>query len=168
MTSDEDALSWPGDKPDRVATPGASSSSAKKKSATPSSDGNGESGSAGESHGAGESNAERPTFDELMDPGKPAQLPSWALVVFGLFAGVYLLFSVAWLVIALNPPVAISDPVGSFMWVGSLWLATFGGIIWFLSTLALGASRSVAWRLMMLLIGAIVLVPWPYLSLAVR
>ena len=156
MTSDEDALSWPGDKPDRVATPGASSSSPKKKPAGPSSD------------DSGESKAERPTFDELMDPGKPAQLPSWALVVFGLFAGVYLLFSVAWLVIALNPPVAISDPVGSFMWVGSLWLATFGGIIWFLSTLALGASRSVAWRLMMLVIGAIVLVPWPYLSMAVR
>jgi hypothetical protein len=161
MTSDEDALSWPGDKPDRVGTPGASSS-AKKKSALPSS------GADGESHGPAQPKVERPTFDELMDPGKPAQLPSWALVVFGLFAGVYLLFSVAWLVIALNPPVAISDPVGSFMWVGSLWLATFGGIIWFLSTLALGASRSVAWRLMMLVIGAIVLVPWPYLSMAVR
>ena len=156
MTSDEDALSWPGDKPDRVATPGASSSSPKKKPADPSSD------------DSGESKAARPTFDELMDPGKSAQLPSWALVLFGLFAGVYLLFSVAWLVIALNPPVAISDPVGSFMWVGSLWLATFGGIIWFLSTLALGASRSVAWRLMMLVIGAVVLVPWPYLSMAVR
>jgi hypothetical protein len=149
MTSDEDALSWPGDKPDRVASPGASSSSRPASDSRPAS-------------------ADRPTFDELIDPGKPAQLPSWALVVFGLFAGVYLLFSVAWLIIALNPPVAISDPVGSFMWVGSLWLATFGGIIWFLSTLALGASRSVAWRLMMLLIGTVVLVPWPYLSMAVR
>ena len=155
MTSDEDALSWPGDKPDRLASPGASSS-AKKKSNLPSSAGN------------GESTTDRPTFDELIDPGTPAQLPSWALVVVGLFAGVYLLFSVAWLIIALNPPVAISDPVGSFMWVGSLWLATFGGIIWFLSTLALGASRSVAWRVMMLLIGTVVLVPWPYLSMAVR
>jgi hypothetical protein len=103
-----------------------------------------------------------------MDSGERAQLPSWALVVFGLFAGVYLLFSVAWLIIALNPPVAISDPVGSFMWVGSLWLATLGGVIWFLGTLALGASRSVAWRLLMLLVGAVILIPWPYLSLAVR
>lgn len=151
MTPDEDALSWPGDKPDRVATPGASSSSHSESADKPS-----------------KKSDDRPSFDELIDPGVPAQLSSWALVVFGLFAGVYLLFSVAWLIIALNPPVAISDPVGSFMWVGSLWLATFGGVIWFLSTLALGASRSVAWRLMMLSIGAIVLVPWPYLSMAVR
>jgi len=149
MTSDEDALSWLGDKPDRVAAPGASSSAksaSKRRKREP----------------------DEPTFDELMHPDERAQLPSWALVVFGLFAGVYLLFSVAWLVVALNPPVAIGDPFGSFMWVGSLWLATLGGVIWFLGTLALGASRSIGWRMMMLAVGAIVLIPWPYLSMAVR
>jgi len=158
MSSDDDALSWPGDKPDRVGTPRASSSERQPKRTA----------STSPSSKSRKRESDEPTFDELMHPNEPVQLPSWALVVFGLFAGVYLLFSVAWLIVALNPPVAISDPFGSFMWVGSLWLATLGGVIWFLGTLALGASRSIAWRMMMLAVGTIVLIPWPYLSLAVR
>jgi hypothetical protein len=88
--------------------------------------------------------------------------------MYGLFAGVYLLFSVAWLIIALNPPINFFDVVSSFMWVASLWFATLGGIIWFVSTFILGRSRGFGWKFMMLLIGVVVLIPWPYLHLAVR
>lgn len=109
-----------------------------------------------------------PTFDELVKPDPPAQMPGWALVIFGLFAGVYLLFSVAWLIIALNPPIAFADPVASFMWVASLWFAACGGIIWFIATLILGRYRNMGWRIFMLLLGAAVLIPWPYLHLAVK
>jgi hypothetical protein len=109
-----------------------------------------------------------PSFDELVQPDPPAQTSAGALVMYGLFAGVYLLFSVAWLIIALNLPINFFDVVSSFMWVASLWFATLGGIIWFVSTFILGRSRGFGWKFMMLLIGVVVLIPWPYLHLAVR
>ena len=184
MASDDDALNWPGDTEGRVSgqassKPGAKKPAAKKPAAKkpaakkPAATEPAAKKSATEQPAA-EKPAEperlahdepEPTFDELMDPGPRPQLPASALVVFGLFAGLYLLFSVGWLVIALNPPVNIADPIGSFMWMASLWFATFGGLIWFSATLALGASRSVSWRIFMMFLGALVLIPWPYFAL---
>jgi hypothetical protein len=109
-----------------------------------------------------------PSFDELVKPEPPAQASAGALVSYGLFAGLYLLFSVAWLIIALSPPVQFADVVSSFMWVASLWLATLGGIIWFIAVFILGRNHGFGWKFMMLLLGLVVLIPWPYLSLAVR
>ena len=109
-----------------------------------------------------------PSFDELVQPDPPAQTSAGALVMYGLIAGVYLLFSVAWLIIALNPPINFFDVVSSFMWVSSLWFATVGGLIWFVATFILGRNRGFGWKFMMLLLGVVVLIPWPYLHLAVR
>ena len=181
--ADEDALTWAGDPQDRAPGSGASSSPAKKPAAkkpaakkpAPAKTDALQTGPVvhpsvlGDKPDAGTSTVDvDPTFDELVKPEPPAQMPAWALVAFGLFAGVYLLFSVAWLIIALNPPIAFADPVASFMWVASLWFAACGGIIWFLATLILGRYRNMGWRIFMLLLGAAVLIPWPYLHLAVK
>ncbi len=194
--ADEDALTWAGDPEDRASGSRASSSSTKKTAAKkPAAKSTAKKPAAkkpaakkpaakadvaetgpvihpsvlGEKPSSENSNfGIDPTFDELVKPDPPAQMPGWALVVFGLFAGVYLLFSVAWLIIALNPPVAFADPIASFMWVASLWFAACGGIIWFIATLILGRYRNMGWRIFMLLLGAAVLIPWPYLHLAVK
>lgn len=196
MASDDDALTWAGDREDRAPNVRASSSSKKpaakkpaakkpvakkpvakkpvaKKPAAKKPAAANETASLVHPSVVGEKpdslhDDVDPSFDELVQPDPPGQTSAGALVMYGLFAGVYLLFSVAWLIIALNPPINFFDVVSSFMWVASLWFATLGGLIWFVATFILGRSRGFGWKFMMLLIGVVVLIPWPYLHLAVR
>ena len=191
MASDDDALTWAGDREDRAPNVRASSSSkksaakkpadkkpdakkpavkqptAKKPAATKNPASLIHPSVVGEKPDSTHDDVD-PSFDELVQPDPPAQTSAGALVMYGLIAGVYLLFSVAWLIIALNPPINFFDVVSSFMWVSSLWFATVGGLIWFVATFILGRNRGFGWKFMMLLLGVVVLIPWPYLHLAVR
>lgn len=191
MASDDDALTWAGDREDRAPNVRASSSSkkpaakkpadkkpvaekpavkkpaAKKPATTKKPSSLIHPSVVGEKPDSTHNDVD-PSFDELVQPDPPAQTSAGALVMYGLIAGVYLLFSVAWLIIALNPPINFFDVVSSFMWVSSLWFATVGGLIWFVATFILGRNKGFGWKFMMLLLGVVVLIPWPYLHLAVR
>ncbi|MDH6533217.1 hypothetical protein M2119_001454 [Aurantimicrobium minutum] len=144
-THEEDALSWAGDD-DRLTT--GSPQSAKR-------DAGGVS-SVNAPHAAGES----------ASPEAPSGLSSVALVGFGIFGGVYLLFSVAWLITALRNPTEILDPLGNAMFQLGLWSAVASPAIWFGAVLYLGRNRTVASKLLFLLLGVAVLIPWPYVAWA--
>jgi hypothetical protein len=87
------------------------------------------------------------------------------LVALGLLAGVYLLFTIGWIVGGLRlQPVAVFlvDPSAV---VPALWLAFSAPALWFLTTYAL-TRRSPAWlRFAWLVGGAILLVPWPFVMI---
>ncbi|MEN9751162.1 MAG: hypothetical protein RLZZ600_209 [Actinomycetota bacterium] len=90
---------------------------------------------------------------------------SVALVVTGIFAGIYLLFTVAWLITALRDPIQIADPLGNAMFIAGLWLAVAAGPAVFAASLMAGRSR--LWvRFVCLFAGALVLIPWPYFTWA--
>lgn len=90
---------------------------------------------------------------------------SVALVATGVFAGIYLLFTVAWLITALRNPVQIADPLGNAMFVFGLWLAVAAGPAVFVASLMAGSHR--LWlRFVCLAVGAVVLIPWPYFTWA--
>lgn len=90
---------------------------------------------------------------------------SVALVATGVFAGIYLLFTVAWLITALRNPVVIADPLGRFMFDMGTWLAVAAGPAFFIASLIAGNSRLVL-RFVWLCAGALVLIPWPYFTWA--
>lgn len=93
-------------------------------------------------------------------------LSSPALIGFGVLGGIYLLFTVAWLITALRNPVLIADPVGSFMFIFGLWMAVFAPAAWFGAALYFGRPRSLGWRFGFLVLGVALFVPWPFFSWA--
>lgn len=95
-----------------------------------------------------------------------AQLNPAALVVFGILAGVYLLYAVGWgffgftsvvpvqgvffgIMYQVGEALAVASP---FLWAGAVWLGT----------------KKTTWRLVWLFIGVLVLAPWPLLLLGMR
>lgn len=89
---------------------------------------------------------------------------SFALLATGVLAGVYLLFTAAWVITALRNPIAIADPLGAFMFTFGLWLAAAAAPMLFASIVVWRRGKGVAWRLILLVLGALALIPWPYLS----
>jgi hypothetical protein len=145
-TPEEDALSWAGDD-DRLTT--GSPLSAKR-----------------DAGGASSVKKNKPAAEAAVPAQLPSGLSSAALIGFGIFAGIYLLFSVAWLITALRNPTEIADVLGNAMFQFGLWLAVATPAIWFGAVLYLGKDKKVATRILFLLLGVVVLIPWPYVTWA--
>ena len=147
-TPEEDALSWAGDD-DRLTT--GSPLSAKRDA-------------------SGASSVKKPrskaTSEAAATADQPQTLSSAALIGFGIFGGIYLLFSVAWLITALRNPTQIADALGNAMFQFGLWLSVAAPAIWFGAVLYLGKDKKVATRLLFLLVGVAILIPWPYVTWA--
>lgn len=90
-------------------------------------------------------------------------LNSTALITFGIFGGIFLLYTVGWLVTYIRNP---SDPTGLAGIVQNAQnvLAIAAPALWFIVTLLVGAKRKVPVRVIWLIIGVIVLLPWPFLT----
>jgi hypothetical protein len=151
-THDDEALQWAGDNDERL-----SQSSSPK---TPRRRG-GASAVSGEPIVASASVSQPPRADETGDeaPG----LSSFALLAFGVVGGIYLLFSVAWLITVLRNPTQFDDPLGNFMFVAGLWMALAAPAAWFGAVLFLGRAKPAWVRLVFLVLGAAAVIPWPFI-----
>ena len=159
---DDDALRWEGDD-DPTLAPGwkvvGNPSGSKPADAAAS-------GQAVESNGTtavDHADAERAeTAEEADDADAAAQPGSAELVLLGVLGGVYLLYSVGWLIWAISSAPDLGDPVAQFMYGLGRWLAVLAPALWFGTTLWLASERRRA-RMVWLIVGAIVLVPVPFL-----
>lgn len=86
---------------------------------------------------------------------------SAALIVLGVLGGVYLLYTVGWVITAGRVPNGSVDVVGGFMFDLGLWLAALAPALWFALSLWLTEVGS-RWRLFWLLLGVLVLLPVPF------
>jgi hypothetical protein len=102
--------------------------------------------------------------DDATSSGEREQMSSTMLVTLGIFGGVFLLYSVGWLISAFRPDAAVpSDTVGQFMFNLGQGLAVAAGPVWMAATLWL-TRRSTPWvRIAMLLLGVLLVLPWPFL-----
>ena len=92
------------------------------------------------------------------------QMSSVTLVVHGVLAGVYLLYTIGWLIVLQRDTAAPSDIIGGAMYSLGLWFAVLAPALWFGATLWLTrASVSSRTRLLALAVGVLVLVPVPML-----
>lgn len=91
-----------------------------------------------------------------------AQPGSAELVLLGVFAGVYLLYSIGWILTVVGiGGIGGADPVAAFMFQVGLWLAVLAPALWYVAAFAATRERPRP-RLAWLLVGAIVLVPFPF------
>jgi hypothetical protein len=102
---------------------------------------------------------------ERAKPSRPARETdgSGSLVGMGVFGGIYLLYTVAWLISGSVLPVtggsAVSDVFAEVLRVVAIMAPAF----WFVGTLWLGQQSSLRTRFVWLVIGVLVLVPWPFI-----
>lgn len=108
--------------------------------------------------------ADRGATGDDLDSGEaaaPAQTGSVELVVLGVLGGVYLLYTIGWIITALRTSVPGMSVVGDFMYSLGLWLAVLAAPVWF--ALALRGARTPRSRLVWLVVGAVVLAPLPFI-----
>lgn len=167
MSRDDDALSWEGDEdptldvgtsarvepPARAAASSRSAASVLPDGYTPVGKGSGDVDRADDADG----------HDA---PAEPAQLGNVALVALGILGGVYLLYTIGWIIGGLRlqviAPALLVSPVA---YVPAFWLAVLAPAIWFSATLLL-TRHSAAWlRFVWLAAGAVLLVPWPFIMI---
>ncbi|GGI47378.1 drug/metabolite transporter superfamily protein YnfA [Agromyces flavus] len=148
---EDDALRWEGDDDGSLA-PGW------KKVGTPV-----PLASAGATDAATSSSPDDAVDDTADEDGAPAQPGSAELVLLGVFGGVYLLYTLGWILSVLRVQNTASDPLGQFMFALGLWLAVLAPALWFGVTFALTRGRTRA-RIVWLLIGAIVLLPIAFVA----
>ncbi len=98
------------------------------------------------------------------DSGRNGQMSSVALVTFGIIAGIYLLYSIGWLIAAQRDVAAPTDIVGAAMYTVGLWFAVLAPALWIAATFWLTRnSRSLRGRLTALVVGVVALAPWPFI-----
>ena len=105
------------------------------------------------------------TVDEAagVDEGSPAQPGSAELVLLGVFGGVYLLYTLGWILSVLRVQNTAAEPLSQFMFALGMWLAVLAPALWFGVTFALTRGRARA-RLVWLLVGAVVLLPIAFVA----
>ncbi|MFE5672041.1 DNA polymerase III subunit gamma/tau [Agromyces sp. NPDC056523] len=97
------------------------------------------------------------------DDDAEAQPGSAELVLLGVFGGVYLLYTLGWILSVLRVQNTAQDPLGQFMFALGLWLAVLAPALWFGVTFALTRGRTKT-RLVWLLVGAVVLLPIAFVA----
>lgn len=90
------------------------------------------------------------------DPEAPAG--SGALVGFGVFGGIYLLYTVAWLISG-----SVMSGIAGFGSEVLRVLAIMAPAFWFVATLWVGQRSTNRAKFTWLVVGALVLVPWPFI-----
>ncbi|MBA8817400.1 hypothetical protein FHX48_002499 [Microbacterium halimionae] len=97
------------------------------------------------------------------DEGTSHGMGNAALVTLGVIGGVYLLWTIAWLLGGLrlaDYAQFLVSPVGFQV---SLWLAVAASPIWFVTVILL-TRRSKLWlRIVLLIVGILLLLPWPFI-----
>lgn len=104
------------------------------------------------------------TPDVAAGPLEREQMSSAMLVTLGIFGGVFLLYSVGWLISAFRPDAAVpDDTVGAFMFNVGQGLAVAAGPVWMAATLWLTRGSKPYVRIAMLALGVLLVLPWPFL-----
>lgn len=164
MRSDaDDALSWDGDEdpaPQKIAPQESSSQNrASEKPALP--EGWNALGKDSETVG-------RITADGIViDASEPRPLSTPMLVTVGIVGGIYLLYTVGWVIGGLNLQGTAMFLIPTVMYQVALWAAVLAPALWFAAVWLL-TRKSAGWvRLLGFVGGVLLLVPWPFVMTGV-
>lgn len=89
------------------------------------------------------------------------------LLTLGVVGGVYLLYSIGWVVGGLRLKPLANLIVADAMYVPWFVLAVLAPALWFLATWVLTRGRAAWLRICTLLLGVVLLVPWPFVTVGV-
>jgi hypothetical protein len=95
-------------------------------------------------------------------PNERMPMGNATLITLGILGGVYLLYSIGWIIGGLRLQGRAQYLVTDVMYQGSFWLAVLAPLLWF-GTVFLLTLRSKPWvRIAWLVAGVALLLPWPF------
>ena len=101
------------------------------------------------------------------DEQEPAHLSTAMLLTLGVVGGVYLLYSIGWVVGGLRLKPLANLIVADAMYVPWFVLAVAAPALWFLAVWVLTRAKATWIRVGLLLLGVVLLVPWPFVTVGV-
>lgn len=158
MTSDaDDALSWEGDDEQAVAPHEKRPARSKaRERALP----DGWNAVGKDSDTVGRIEQDGTVTEPHADASQPISTPM--LVLVGVIGGVYLLYTIGWIIGGLNLQGSALFLVPAVMYQVAVWAAVLAPALWFAAVWLL-TRHSASWtRVLGFLIGAALLVPWPF------
>ncbi|MDR6141310.1 hypothetical protein QE375_000864 [Microbacterium foliorum] len=103
----------------------------------------------------------------MPDEQEPAHLSTAMLLTLGIVGGVYLLYSIGWVVGGLRLKPLANLIVADAMYVPWFVLAVAAPALWFLAVWVLTRAKAAWIRIGLLLLGVVLLVPWPFVTVGV-
>lgn len=95
---------------------------------------------------------------------EPAGLSTPMLLILGVVGGIYLLYTIGWLIGGLRLQPLASFLVSDAMFLPWFVLAIAAPALWFLASWVLTRGRAAWIRIAVLLAGVVLLVPWPFVT----
>ena len=99
---------------------------------------------------------------ESPDPSDKPAMNSALLVAFGIIAGVYLLYAVAWGFHGFTTTVPVAGVFPIIMYQFGEFLAIVSPFLWAMAVWIL--VKKPLWRILWLLVGVALLAPWPFVA----
>ncbi len=96
-------------------------------------------------------------------PADRRPLGNSALITIGVVGGIYLLYTIGWVIGGLRLQGAAQYLVLDVMFQGSLWLAILAPALWFGTVFLLTRTARTWVRFVWLIAGVVLLVPWPFI-----
>ncbi len=153
MTSDaDDALSWEGDEdrpPEKVSPDKASNRPALV---------DGWKAVGKDSDTVGRIETDR----TITDSDEPHPLSTPMLLLIGIVGGIYLLYTVGWIIGGMNLQVSALFLVSGVMYHVGVWSAVLAPALWFAAVWLLTRGTAAWVRVLGFLAGVVLLVPWPF------
>jgi hypothetical protein len=171
-SSDDDALSW-GDEDDPTLHAGSSSAKAKRAprdeartDAPTLPEGYTAVGKGSEGVRASDAGTATSSHTSASDDsdGSPT-VGSAALVGLGVLGGIYLLYTIGWVISGIRLRGTAQYLVSDVMASGSFWVAVAAPALWFATTWYATRQSAMWQRFLWLIAGAVLLVPWPLLMI---
>ena len=98
-------------------------------------------------------------------PGERQPMGNATLITLGILGGVYLIYSIGWIIGGLRLQGRAEYLVTDVMYQGSFWLAVLAPLLWF-GTVFLLTLHSKPWvRIVWLIAGVALLLPWPFVMI---
>jgi hypothetical protein len=93
----------------------------------------------------------------------PASLPAPLLITYGILAGLYLIYTVGWVITVTRSTTSLPNLLGEIMFQFGEFLAIASPGLWFVAVLLLTRGHRPLARLGWLALGLVLVIPWPLL-----
>lgn len=90
------------------------------------------------------------------------------LVATSVFGGIYLMYTVGWIIGVAQLPLSGTDLLQEITYQFAEFLAIIAAPMWFVATMVVSRGRGAVRRLGWLAVGTLVLAPWPFLLGVIR
>lgn len=96
------------------------------------------------------------------DPDAQPSVGNAALIGLGIVGGIFLIYTIGWIVTGLRLQSLATVIVADAMFVPWLWLAALAPALWFTAVWVLTKDAAMWLRMLLLVAGIVLLVPWPF------